>query len=594
VFTPDGRHFLSPGEDGEIGVWDVETMRPARAPVKYPEAIGVWTLLGADEEGWFYARGGVDNELHRLNWRTGEHDDGFKRGQVYWVAYDARRHRMAYLSVHGHLKLLDPRTGKERIDLMSLPQDGNTMDDPTRMEFDPTTGDLVVIRVDGLVRRWDGATGAVRYPETLLPGPLRTSALAMQGDLVVGGAPDGAVGAWRILREPASVHAAASGSSVATGTDHLGSLVCTRSDRGDTELRAVESLELKCRFGHSEDDPFAVSPDGNLIAFGGAHSHWSLWDRRTGNWRCRQAPLRSQLSRARFSPCGRFLLLEAQSHLWLYSVEGSATPKVLLTRIRPEGMHRDTVAAAGAFMYVGHNGALIWRREAQGWQTQWVSEPSLRWGTLAANGSVYAMGTEAGAMVYSLSTGRPLSKQRFVYGTSINRFSFTADGRKLAMVSDRQVSVWDVATHARIGEFRNRSNIERLVFDPSGRRLACVSEDGEMRVWDVETGVSLLGSTWVAREVNQLLFPNRECIVAVAPRQVVRICLPRDNRTQESLRMALNRDHRPFYAMADRGFRLTRSERGAASSRKSNGGRQGLRGTAHLSPRVEPERSSGR
>jgi WD40 repeat protein len=67
---------------------------------------------------------------------------------------------------------------------------------------------------------------------------------------------------------------------------------------------------------------------------------------------------------------------------------------------------------------------------------------------------------------------------------------FSPDGRRLAIVSDKAVQVWNAAD----GQYllTCNANFDGVAFSPDGRRLAGVSMGGAVRVWDTVTGKELL------------------------------------------------------------------------------------------------------
>ena len=65
-------------------------------------------------------------------------------------------------------------------------------------------------------------------------------------------------------------------------------------------------------------------------------------------------------------------------------------------------------------------------------------------------------------------------------------------------VDNRAITLWDVATHRRVGRLPHPAIINTVAFAPHGRTLATSALDGKVRLWDIasqrEIGVALPGA----------------------------------------------------------------------------------------------------
>ena len=69
----------------------------------------------------------------------------------------------------------------------------------------------------------------------------------------------------------------------------------------------------------------------------------------------------------------------------------------------------------------------------------------------------------------------------------VSSVAFSPDGSLIAAGGsfDKQVTLWDVATHKLVGRLPHPTVLARLAFDPSGKTLATVTWQGTARLWDV-------------------------------------------------------------------------------------------------------------
>ena len=70
---------------------------------------------------------------------------------------------------------------------------------------------------------------------------------------------------------------------------------------------------------------------------------------------------------------------------------------------------------------------------------------------------------------------------------SVQHVEFHPDGRRLLTASDREIRVWDLGGSPLI-TVPLRSQIYHSTFSPDGRHIVTASEDGQARLWDVESG----------------------------------------------------------------------------------------------------------
>ncbi len=98
----------------------------------------------------------------------------------------------------------------------------------------------------------------------------------------------------------------------------------------------------------------------------------------------------------------------------------------------------------------------------------------------------------AGALVEAMGSVRELSVLRG-HKENVNAVSYSPDGARLASVSDDDtIRIWDAETGLELQVLRgHEEGVESVSFSPDGTRLASGSLDGTIRIWGAENGVEL-------------------------------------------------------------------------------------------------------
>ncbi len=208
----------------------------------------------------------------------------------------------------------------------------------TRLLFAPAGDGLLSAAVDGTVKEWDAASGALRRSWGPLDASVESIACAPDGAWLVVGLGDG-----RVLRldragitAPILLAEGATWPMVALSPD--GGLVAVADRSG--RLRLIEASSGRLRADWQAHESFAIvawSPRGDLIATGGGDGQLMLWDARTHRLRRNLIGHARRIYNLAISPDGR--LLAAGSMDRSASVHDLATG-ALLTSFRE---HRGTV-----------------------------------------------------------------------------------------------------------------------------------------------------------------------------------------------------------------------------------------------------------
>src|SRR5262249_39812585 len=107
------------------------------------------------------------------------------------------------------------------------------------------------------------------------------------------------------------------------------------------------------------------------------------------------------------------------------------------------------------------------------------------WPTQPADGRLLALPCDNTVVLYDASTGavvRILKGHKEV--TSVG--DFTADGKRFACGSrSGEIKVWDVATGEAVQSFKDDANhVWGTLFSPDGKQLVTVANQGDVKVWD--------------------------------------------------------------------------------------------------------------
>jgi WD40 repeat protein len=370
---------------------------------------------------------------------------------------------------NGAVELLDLSTGRRR----TL---GRQETGVIAVEFSPDGATLATGGVDGTVMVWDVASGQVR--ETFE---------GHEGRIGIRG--------LRFSRDGRTLYSAGPSSVIAwdvAGSDRLG---------------------RRFWFSTTPTSPtFAISPDGSVLATpdGKRSDHIALRDLRSLKLTRRRplAPGIGQISAIAFEPDGTRLAVggeRADSAPVLVDVAtGTVTRR--MTGGHDGGFISMAFDPSGQRLLVGGHDrrAIVWEVKT-GRPLLDLRHPGDDHGdndTDAAwspDGTMVATSGGAGLVaLWRVRDGKQLATFK-ADPLSVSSVAFSPDGSLIAAGGsiDKQVTLWDVATHKLVGRLPHPTILASLAFDPGGKTLATATIHGTARLWDVasrrQIGLALPG-----------------------------------------------------------------------------------------------------
>jgi WD40 repeat protein len=256
-----------------------------------------------------------------------------------------------------------------------------------------------------------------------------------------------------------------------------------------------------------EINSVAVSPNGKLLATGGAHMGGIVvWDLATREQVAVLQPRFGEICAA-FSPTEHLLAFTGQdlspdanadqnSRLFLWNT----TTRRMVAEIPLGGSCLELVFTRDGQSVVtstmGDHGQLaVWRMpDGAPLRSFETEQRSIAVGTgfaVSPDGLSAALGTaDGGVRVVDLRNGRELWRAKST-NTFLCSAAFSPDGKTLATGGgfiSSGIHLWDAANGAEIGQFTGHTQwVTSLVFSPDGATLYSTSADQTIRTWDVAT-----------------------------------------------------------------------------------------------------------
>jgi WD40 repeat protein len=276
----------------------------------------------------------------------------------------------------------------------------------------------------------------------------------------------------------------------------------------------------------------AFSPDGKVLASGGADAAIHLWDVATGKELRRLAGPRGAVTHVLFSPDGKMLISARQGPTEAVELWDLPSGKVVGTI--PKLAEVDCIALTPD----GQTIAVSAKRKMRTWNVANRRRPRLAGAEIAAtapvafspDGKVFASRSREGTVrLRDVATGKDVRTLEEAEGP-IDSWAFSSDGKTLAAVDSKGLVCWNCLTGRRVwrrarylsrpwamtvapdgevlayvagldcqlvdavsgkekGRLKGHQNVVQcLAFSPDGKLLATGGDDHTIRIWDVARG----------------------------------------------------------------------------------------------------------
>lgn len=234
----------------------------------------------------------------------------------------------------------------------------------------------------------------------------------------------------------------------------------------------------------------AYSPDGNFVASADIDDGLKIWDGRTGTLK-HTFPNRNVIQHLTFSPDSKLLVTGGYNKtIDLWDVQTNTLVKALTG-------HGDYVDA----LEFSPDGKLLasgsWDDTMKIWNVAtWsvvhsLPHPESVWSISFSPDGTTLASIDFKGTVRLFDTNSWKVRRQFKLLDTAGFVVFSPDGKLLALMGNHGVALVDPATGKVVRDLSHPRSPQAAAFSPDGKRLASVSWDGTLRLWNVSTGEQL-------------------------------------------------------------------------------------------------------
>jgi WD40 repeat protein/serine/threonine protein kinase len=545
AFSPDGKRVASASADRTAKVWEVATgALIATLTGHTAEVYGV----AFSPDGKRIATASWDTTARVWDATTGREVFPPLKGhtaEVFWVAFSPDGKRLATASWDRTARVWDAATGREV--LPALQGHAALL---YYVAFSPDGKRLATASQDKTVRVWDAATGALIATLEGHTSEVDTVVFSPDGKRMASAGADRTIKVW----DAAAVGAGGGSPLRLTLKAHAnmifalafspdGSrLASVSQDRTVKFWDATTGQEARSLAGHSgEVTGVAFSPDGGRIASAGADGTVKVWDAATGQ------PVRTfrghtgAVAGVAFSPDGTRVAsagADRTVRVWEAATGRAVLPpldhtgEVRCVVFNPDGKQIASGDAEGVWtVWQAETGQKLLSRKAHDGEVRSVaySADGTRLASAGADRTAKIWDATSAQVIQTLE-GHHCWCHGVAFSGDATRFASAEEpgtpradghpgpGARLASVSgDGTLRVWDAASGAELRQpiEAHGGYVRGVAFGRDGTRLATASMDGTVKLWDVSTGQEVLTLRGHASGVTSVAFsPDGDRLVS--------------------------------------------------------------------------------
>jgi len=239
----------------------------------------------------------------------------------------------------------------------------------------------------------------------------------------------------------------------------------------------------------------AFSPDGALAASGGEDRKLLIWNVKTG--RTVQSLIPDHpVTQLAFSNSGKFILLGFSDGALQTLDTESWKPGPSFAQAGQE-LRGLALSADGQWAAEAVGGeARIWEMETRALRKviRHGDEEGIVSVAFSPDGKKLLTGGAHTARISALETDEPPKEI-----PSGGRAIFSPDGRRVLIVLEKEMTLWDADTLRAVGSFKGHTGlVTAAAFSPDGLLLLSASEDNAVKLWSVPTGENLRDFVWLS------------------------------------------------------------------------------------------------